>query len=80
MLGNKMALRKKALESMDGGEMEIQIKKKPSLAMEGMEGDEAAEGFEQMMVSPEEKKMIMEMRGQSPDGEEAVEGDEVEME
>lgn len=29
------------------------------------EEDKAGEGYEQMMVSPEEKKMLMEMRGES---------------
>lgn len=31
--------------------------------------EEAGQGFEQMMVSPEEKEMILEMRGESEGGE-----------
>jgi len=85
MFGKKMDIRKKALEAMDGGEMEIQIKKKPMPAMpseEGMEGVEAKEGYEQMMVSEEEKAMIMKMRGEGGEEEasEEMEGMGVEIE
>ena len=82
MFGKKMDIRKKALESMDGGEMEIEIKKKPMAGMpseEGMDGVEAKEGYEQMMVSEEEKAMIMKMRGEGGEEVEA-EGMGVEIE
>lgn len=86
MFGKKMDLRKKALEAMDsGGEMEIQIKKKsmPEMPSEdGMDGMDAAEGYEQMMISPEEKAMIMKMRAEKKGGlgvqiEMGSQGDEV---
>lgn len=61
-------MKKKALMSMikDGMGIKVQIKKGPAEEVMADEGqEEMEEGFEQMMVSPEEKEMILSMRKKS---------------
>lgn len=71
MFQNKMALRKKAMDAMMKEAPSMQYKKKampqemqmqePEQENEsGMENEQ--EGYEQFMVTPEEKQMILEMR------------------
>lgn len=69
----KMDVRKKAvMASMkDGSGLEAIMKKKMAPEM-GMD-EQAEEGFVQMMVSPEEKQMILEMRSGVGGGEEEME-------
>jgi hypothetical protein len=57
---DKMNIRKKAMDSMMGEKPSLPMKKKPEVPGE----EQASGGFEAMMVSPEEKAMILEMRGQ----------------
>lgn len=63
---DKAKMRLKAMEGM--GEEPMPMKKKPPAPPE-----EGKEGYEAMMVTPEEKKMILEMRGEGEDGEEIEE-------
>lgn len=66
----KMDIRKKALMSSmkDESGLESMMKAKAAKMM-GMGEEEGEEGFMQMMVSPEEKEMIMKMRGGMEEGE-----------
>ena len=62
MFGNKMSIRKKAMESMMKSESPIAMKKKPMMEEMPEEGGAEKEGYEAVMLSPEEKQMIMELR------------------
>lgn len=77
MMDKKSMLRKKAMDSMmkEGPSIAIKIAKKSIVEpqSESMEGQEKEGGLVSMLVSPEEKKMIEEMRNgggeeQSPEG------------
>ena len=58
MMQDKMMMRKKAMESMMKDAPSIEMKKQEMPMEEGAE----QEGFVSMMVSPEEKEMILEAR------------------
>lgn len=69
MQSNKMALRKKAMDSMMREKPAMEFKKRPMPDMEGQVEDAAESGEEpgegemvSFMVTPEEKEMILEMR------------------
>lgn len=73
MFGKKMDIRKKAIDSMMASEEAPVLMKKPK-----PEEENEKEGYESMLVTPEEKEMILQSRGE---GEEQESGaDEMGME
>lgn len=80
-MSNKKMLRRKAMESMmkEGPAIAIKIAKKSVMSPESEMAEQAEpeqmdeSGFVSMMVSPEEKKMILEMRKGGGDQEEEME-------
>lgn len=70
----KMDIRKKALMSSmkDESGIESMMKKKTNPLLD-MGDEETEEGFVQMMVSPEEREMLLEMRNGGEEGEEESE-------
>ena len=72
----KMGMRQKALEGMMGEEAPIANKKRPmEVEISVEEGGE--EGMESILVTAEEKAMILEMRGQ---GEKMADDEELQSE
>lgn len=63
MMMKKKPMMKPMLPQMEGSPME-EGAEAPELEAK----EDGQEGFEQMMVSPEEKKMLLEMRGESEGG------------
>lgn len=66
MYGNKMNLRKKAMDSMMREKPAMEFKKRSSPEMGGEENGEES-GMISMMVTPEEKEMILSMRDEGKD-------------
>ncbi len=59
----KMNIRKKAMDSMmTDGSAPLRRKPAPQVEGEGMSENAEQEGYEQFMVTPEEKQMILDMR------------------
>ena len=75
----KMGMRQKALEGMMGEEAPIANKKRPMEVEISVEegGEEGEEGMESILVTAEEKAMILEMRGQ---GEKMADDEELQPE
>lgn len=72
----RMMMRKKAMDMMmkEGPGMKMPMKK-PPMAMEMESDEQSGQGFEQMMVTPEEKEMILSMREKSGAEEESSEAE-----
>lgn len=68
MMMKKKPAMKVAIKVGPAGEMP-EDSEMESPEMEQEEEQKAGEGYEQMMVSPEEKKMLLEMRGESEGGD-----------
>jgi hypothetical protein len=76
MIGKKMDVRRKAVESMLEEGPALSIKSKAARAGEVDDAEKLAqEGYMQMMVSPEEKAMILKMRGEPDQGQEPAADD-----
>lgn len=77
-MDQKMMMRKKAMDMMmkEGPSMKMPMKKS---SMMDMGEDSEAEGYEQMMVSPAEKQMILAIREKSGANTQAEEAPEEQM-